>query len=588
MAKYIKGIDRDQMTLFTTKLDDMISEDNDIRVIDAFVDSLDLAELGFERATANKKGNDSYDPRDLLKLYLYGYKKKIRSSRKLEEACKNNIEMMWLVRGLKPNFRTISDFRKNNINSMKEVFKQTVLVCKRIKFLSGSYSQDGVKINAVNSKEKNYTLNKIDERLKRILEGITDYLEELDKMDSIDMNGDLDDLITKEELMKKLEAKRKEKDKLITIRKKMEDEKVSQISLTDKDSRLMKNNGKFTMAYNNQVVVDTESHIVVNYDLDSNPADVGTILKVSKEAKEITKEDVIKNTTDKGYNNRQDMADCLENGIIPEVTPSNDKDSYELEFEYEENEISEEDKKSKDAETIKKCLRSGEIPEVYKDFLSDVEIIEKRIFKTLDEALDNIKKLRDEEMRDLAMKEKCFVKNEEARKVYCPMGETLRPKSKDNQSGGIKYCNKMACKNCKNPCTLAKFKEIIMQKDQVVSSKDKNLKVQYNGKKQKKQITKIKVVKMKLTPKKEDLKKRMATSEHVHGTMKRTDDVSYLLLKGKEKVNGEMGLYYAASNLRRLVNVFGVKELIDTLKCKNDINSIKNDLQAEQNLIILT
>ena len=560
MGKYIKGIDRGQLVLFNNCIDDMIAQDNYVRVIDLFVEQLNLKELGFEKAEENFIGTDYYDPKDLLKLYLYGYRNGIRSSRKLQKLCEVNIEVMWLLRKIVPNFRTISDFRKKHVNQLKKVFKETVLVCSELDMLSGEYSQDGVKIEAVNSKEKNYTLNKIDDYINRLDKRITEYLSQMDEMDKKETKNELDKMITKEEFERKIEEKKKKLEEYENYRKEMEENKQSQKSLTDKDSRLMKNNGKFSVAYNNQVAVDTKSHVVVNYDVDNNPADVGTINKVSEEIKETTKEDVIINTTDKGYNDRKDMSKCLENGIIPQVTLPEGKEYYEVEFEYEENEITEEELKSTKPEDIKKCLEAGKVPEVYKNYLKDTEIKEKTKTETIEEAEENKETLSDEEMRDIALKEKCFVKNKETNRVYCPEGEVLRKKSKNGKR--IKYCNKLACKNCKNPCTSAKYKELVMSKDQFISTSNKKVKEKYNVEKSKKKRTKRKVVKMKLYIKEEIIKKRMSTSEHVHGTMKRTDGLTYFLLKGKEKVNGEIGLYYAASNIRRIVNEIGVEKLI--------------------------
>ena len=175
MGKYITGIDRGQLVLFNNCIDDMIAQDNYVRVIDLFVEQLNLKELGFEKAEENFIGTDYYDPKDLLKLYLYGYRNGIRSSRKLQKLCEVNIEVMWLLRKIVPNFRTISDFRKKHVNQLKKVFKETVLVCSELDMLSGEYSQDGVKIEAVNSKEKNYTLNKIDDYINRLDKRITEY-----------------------------------------------------------------------------------------------------------------------------------------------------------------------------------------------------------------------------------------------------------------------------------------------------------------------------------------------------------------------------------------------------------------------------
>ena len=167
MAKYIEGENRNQMVLIPETLDDLIPMDSEARIIDYFVDSLDLEEMGFERARPNAKGTNSYNPRDLLKLYIYGYRNKIRSSRQLEKLCRINVEVMWMLKKITPDFRTISDFRKNNIEPLKKVFQETVKLSNELKLLGNTFSEDGYKITAVNSKDRNYTLSKLDDRIKR-------------------------------------------------------------------------------------------------------------------------------------------------------------------------------------------------------------------------------------------------------------------------------------------------------------------------------------------------------------------------------------------------------------------------------------
>lgn len=571
MGKYIKGIERGQMILFPTYIDEMIEEDNEVRVIDAFVESLDLGEMGIKRSKPNEKGTNAYDPRDLLKLYIYGYKNRVRSSRRLEKLCKKDIEAKWLMRGLEPDFRTINDFRKSNAKVLKNVFKELVMICEEMGVVGEESSQDGEKIKAQNSKERNYTLNKIDERQKRIEKRLEEYLKRLDEADKeeekMQQEGKEIKLPKKEEMEKRIERLKEEREKLKKYEKEMEKRGESQISLTDKESKLMKNNGKFDVAYNNQVLV-SDNHFVINYEADNNPADTGTMEKVSNEGKKNLKRKIIKDITDKGYNDRKDMMRCLERGIIPEVTPMEGKEEYELEEEYEEAKISEEMKKSEDEEDIKRCLKAGVVPEVYKEYLEVKEIKEKTETVTKEE-VEKLEKS-DEELREYAMENKCFMKNKQG-KVYCPEGETLRAKSKNGEKK--KYCNKRACKNCKNPCTISKYKEVVMRDNQIISTKDRKKREEFNGKVKKEKI-KVKKVIYKLKPKEEDLKKRMGLSEHVHGTMKKTDEFYYFLLKGKEKVNGELAIYYSGSNIRRLMNIKPVKEIIEFIKNR------KNKLQG--------
>ena len=341
----------------------------------------------------------------------------------------------------------------------------------------------------------------------------------------------------------------------------MEEAEISQISETDKDSKLMKNNGRFEVCYNDQLLEDANSHLTVNYHIGVNPADTGSMDEVTREAKEMLgmEDEIVTNATDKGYKDRKDMAKCLENGVVPEVTLSKGEEVHEIEIPYEENEVSEEEMKSTRPEDIRKVLRSGNIPECYKEYIEEITIGEKVEIKEIEEVASKIGELSSEEIRDIAMKEKTFIKEKEG-KVYCPAGEILRKKSKHRD--GCKYCNKLACKRCKEPCCDREYKEVIMKKGQVIYGKDKKeLKEKYEGKKIKEK-EKRKIVIIKLKPKEEHLEKRMGTSEHPHGTMKVTDDARYLLLKGREKVTGDMALYYCASNLRRLINIKGEKWLI--------------------------
>lgn len=560
MGKYIKGENRKQLILYRECLDEIVEEENEVRVIDLYVESIKLEEIGFKKYEPNKKGTNSYDPRDMLKLYIYGYKNGIRSSRKLSKLCSTNIEVKWLMRDLKPDFRTISEFRKENAKELKKVFKDMVLMCTEMGLIGNKYSQDGVKIEAVNSKERNYTLNKIDERIERIKKQIKNYLEEMERIDQKEEKEKEKKLISKEELEKRIKKREEKKKELEEIRKEMEEEGESQKSMTDKEARLMKNNGKFSVCYNNQVLVDEGSHLVLNYNVDNNPSDTGTMEKIVKEAKEITKkeDEVVINITDKGYNERKDMGKCLEEGIIPEVTLPEGKKYYEIEIEYEEGEVREEERESSKKEDIKKTLRRGKIPKEYEENIREIEVVEKTEYETEKEVEENIAKMTEEEIREYAMKNKCFMRDIKKNKVYCKEGEILRQKSKNK--GRKKYCNKEGCKRCKNPCTMTKYKEAVFSEGQIIMTRNKEVKKRFPQKIKRKRVKK-KVVRIKLVPKEEDIKKRMGISEHAHGSMKRSDHASYFLMKGKEKVNGEMALYYLGYNLRRLINIKGVKEL---------------------------
>lgn len=235
--------------------------DAPVRLFDAFVDSLDMNELGFIRSTPKETGTPGYDPRDLLKVYIYGYFYQVRSSRKLARECRCNVEVMWLVCRLTPDFRTISDFRKDNKVAITKVFKKFNRFCNGLRLLSRSYiSIDGSEFKAVNAKERDFTLNKLDDRIKRLDEHIALYMEELDAC-----NQEESRRLSKDEIRHKLDICKNRKEKYEGYRGTLEEIGESQVSLTDPDSRLMKQSEGFCVGYNAQTAVDAESHLIAGY-----------------------------------------------------------------------------------------------------------------------------------------------------------------------------------------------------------------------------------------------------------------------------------------------------------------------------------
>lgn len=549
--RYREGEARNQLVLFPTSMEDMIGEENPVRVIDAFIDELDFKELGFKNAESKKTGNKGYNPKDMMKLYIYGYCNRIRSSRRLMAETYKNIEVMWLIRGLHPDFRCIADFRKDNKKSMKEVYKKFLLVCKEMGAIGEISSQDGEKIKAVNSKDKNYTLNKLDDKQRRIMEKIEKHLKEMDELDEKEKE---EKLIKVEELKERMETyKRYEKE--------IEETGEKQISLTDPESRLMKNNGKFEVCYNNQVVVNEKNKIVTNFEVSNEPADTGKITSATvgmKENLEI-KDEIVINITDKGYIERKDMMRSLEEGIIPVVTLQEGKTEIELETEYEEAEITEEIKGSKDKNNIKKSLRAGVIPTEYKNYIREIKVVEKKIKTEIEEETEEKS---DDELREEAMERKVYIRNKEKNKVYCLEGEILREKSRSKE--GIKYCNKLGCKRCKNPCTKSEYKEVVFKGNnrEVIPKGSKEKVSRKRGSKKKT----IKVVKMIFVTSKELTKKRMGISEQPHARQKWWDEMDHFLLKGKEKVEAELAIYYTGYNIRRMIKEYGVKEILWKIK----------------------
>ena len=316
MSGYIEGkINTKQYSLIPICYDEMISEDNPVRVIEAFVDSLDLKELKFKNADRDKTvaGRPSYNPKDLLKLYLYGYFNGIRSSRKLAKECERNIEVFWLINELKPDFRTISEFRKDNINKMKEVFKEFSILCDSLNLIGKEIvAIDGSKFRANNGRRKNYTKRKIEKQIKYYEENIEKYIEVLDKEDAEEKENKVN--IDKEELNKKIEEAKQRIKELEEIKKEVEEQ--GEKSITDPDARHMKTSNNGTdISHNVQIGVDNKEHLVVAVDVTSNPADQGELSNIAIQSKEEMKVEELIALADKGYWNGEELKKCEENNI---------------------------------------------------------------------------------------------------------------------------------------------------------------------------------------------------------------------------------------------------------------------------------
>src|SRR5499427_8674606 len=261
MGRFVEGTDRSQLTFLPECLEDWVSEDNAVHVIDVFVEALDLHGMGFERVIAKDTGRPSYHPAVLLKLYIYGYLNRVQSSRRLErEACRN-VEMMWLIGRLAPDHKTIADFRKDNGGAIRKVCARFVELCRRMGLLSkASVAIDGSKFKAVNNRDKNFTSAKVERRRKQLEESVSRYLSQLDTADRQDPSETL--TLKKVRIKEKLEKLQSEMDKLAAIEKQVLASPDQQISLTDPDSRSMATSGRGSgvVGYNVQVAVDTEHH----------------------------------------------------------------------------------------------------------------------------------------------------------------------------------------------------------------------------------------------------------------------------------------------------------------------------------------
>lgn len=286
MAGFIEGIHRNQRIMFPESVDEYIGDDNAVRFIDAFVESLDLEALGFERAVPKETGRPPYDPGDLLKLYTYGYLNQIRSSRRLEKEAHRNVELMWLLRKLAPDFKTIADFRRHNGRAIREVCRQFTLLCRQLSMFGGELvAIDGSKFNAVNSRGRNFTRPKLKRMNRLIDEKIERYLQELDENDELELDSYRP---TAGELREKIEALQKRKQEYQELQERLDAHQETQISLTDCDARSMpvgKRRGT-DLAYNVQISVDDKHHLIVDHEVTNAVTDQGQLSRMAMRAKE--------------------------------------------------------------------------------------------------------------------------------------------------------------------------------------------------------------------------------------------------------------------------------------------------------------
>ena len=330
MSGYIEGkVNTKQYSLIPICYDEMISEDNPVRVLDAFVESLDMKELNFKNGDRQKSlaGRPSYNPKDLLKLYLYGYFNGIRSSRKLAKECERNIEMMWLINELKPDFRTISDFRKNNISNMKYVFKEFALLCDTLNLIGKEIvAIDGSKFRANNGRKKSYTKGKLEKQIKYYEENIQKYIEVLDKEDLEEKDNKVK--VSKKEIQKKIEEAKKRIKELEEIKKEVEEK--GEISITDPDARHMKTSNNGTdISHNIQIAVDNKTDIVVALDVTSSPADQRQLSNMAIKSKQELGVEKITVVADKGYWNGEELKKCEENNITTIVSSPEEQGNQE-------------------------------------------------------------------------------------------------------------------------------------------------------------------------------------------------------------------------------------------------------------------
>src|SRR5271156_5310722 len=329
MRRFVEGADRGQSTLFPECLEDWIDEDNPVRVIDVFVDEIDLGALGFGGVAPEATGRPSYHPSVLLKLYIYGYLNRVHSSRRLEREAGRNVEVMWLTGRLDPDHKTIADFRKDNGRAIRKVCAQFVALCRTMGLLTeASVAIDGSKFKAVNNRDKNFTQAKMERRMAQIEDSVARYLQQLDTADRQEPS---EGLKTKTSHLKEKIAKLKEQmRRLHALKAQMLAMPDQQISLTDPDACSMATSGRGSgvVGYNVQVAVEAEHHLIITHEVSNEGSDRSQLSPVAKEAKAILEVENLDAVADRGYFNSEEILACEEAGItvtLPKPMTSNAK-----------------------------------------------------------------------------------------------------------------------------------------------------------------------------------------------------------------------------------------------------------------------
>jgi transposase len=479
---YIKGEERHQSILFPQSIDEYIGDNNSVRVIEEYVEQLDMQTLRFQKAVCPNLGRPPYDPKDLLKLYLYGYLNRIRSSRRLEQEAIRNVEVIWLLKKLSPDFKTIADFRKDNKIALKRVFREFTKLCDEWGLFGKELvAIDGTKIRACNSKRNNYSAKKLDRHIKYIDEKIDTYLKELEEGDQVEACDRRPDA---KEIEKRIQELRNRKNKYEAYKNKVEKSGSNEISTTDPDARLMSNNNNnVDVSYNVQTTVDAKHKLIADFKVTQKPNDLGELDNMALRAKKLFGGKDFEAVADKGYYKASDLKKCVKKGITPYVAKqiysngTGDQDFYTDQFQYDKE-------------------------------------------------------------------KKCYI---------CPAGKELyyyrNRTHKKKGLVGYEFRNYDACKNCecKKRCTKSeKGRTICRHVDQDF----------------------LDTIDLATERNKEKYKQRQMIVEHPFGTIKRSWGAYYFLTKRKVSVSAEISLSFLAYNLKRVMNILGIKELVKRLQEK--------------------
>ena len=547
---YIQGESRTQMCL-PEFIEDMVSQDNPVRVIDSFVDSLDMPKLGFVKAQPAGTGRPAYDPRDLLKLYLYGYFNKLRSSRKLMLECTRNIELFFLLNRLSPDFRTIADFRKDNSAAIRGVFLEFTKLCIRLNLYSRElYDVDGSKFRAVNGNKRMYNQEILTKKLERISVKLKEYMDRLDREDQDEDAADEDDKEDHTCLSEKVQQLQERQQLYEGYLAELSDTGQTQKLTTDPEARMMHSHKDgFHCCYNVQTAVDHSTHLINDYLVTNHVNDQGILHKFSKQLKQTMGVPVVSVVADKGYDSKEEIEACILNGIVPYVGFKDGKEERLLSLDYEKKDITDRMRNSKDPKDISACLHAGVLPSCYENTNISVEVLQSEHLG-------------------------CFQRSQDQKTVICPMGFTLRKRK--TKRDGAEYFSHAACRKCTNRCTPSKNPKSVYfgpETTHVAAVMYGNRKpvntpppgfTPHNSFFVKNRIEKTVLIRIRDDIPKQ--KERLCISEHPFGTVKWYHDAHYVLCKGIRKTTAELGLSFLAYNLRRAVNLIGTRAIIEGIK----------------------
>jgi transposase len=474
---YLRGTARNQVILFPEAVEDYITEDNPVRFIDAFVSSLNLNELGFARATPAETGRPAYDPGDLLRLYLYGYLHRVRSSRMLERETKVNLEVMWLLGKLAPDFKTIADFRRDNLAAIKGVCREFTLLCRKLKLFGGELvAIDGSKFKGVNNRRRNFNEARLAKAIKALEAKIDSYMNELDEADADETDPEPGP--TAAELRAKIKTLQERKAKYQALKQGLKESGAKQVSLTDPDARSMVMHHHSTeVGYNVQTVVDEQHQLIVEHEVTNDPTDHAHLAEMALRAKATLGVEQLEVVADMGYYDGAEVKQCAEAGIT----------TY--------------------------------IPKPLTSINQKRGLFTKQDF-TYDQAKD------------------CY---------RCPAGEELTYRYESFElNRQIRYYATPKCLSCqiKEKCTTN-------QRGRRLSRwVDEKL---------------LEDMARRVRARPELMRRRQQLSEPPFGTIKRAMNQGYFLMRGLHKVGAEMSLTVLSYNLKRAINILGVKKLIEAV-----------------------